>query len=205
MRITAGTAKGTHLRGPSRGDVRPTSERVKDALFNSLAPRLPGARVLDLFAGTGALGIEALSRGAVRVVFVERDARAAAAIRANLAAARLQDAAQVRRGAADTELRALEREGAEFDLIILDPPYGRDLPGRTLRRLAGSPLLAPGGLIAAEGHWRDDPGDVTGLRRIRTARYGETAVWFYAGDGGGEAAEERPEVPRETGAEGEQA
>jgi 16S rRNA (guanine966-N2)-methyltransferase len=194
MRITSGSAKGTHLRGPgaARAGVRPTADRVKDALFNSLAPRLPGARVLDLFAGTGSLGIEALSRGAARSVFVERDARAAAAIRANLAAAHLQDAGQVRRGGVDTEIAALEREGARFDLIILDPPYGRDLQARTLRRLANSPLLDAGGLIVAEGHWRDDPGElVAGLARTRTARYGETALWFYARDDGakGEGAE----------------
>jgi 16S rRNA (guanine966-N2)-methyltransferase len=203
MRITAGRAKGTHLRGPRAG-VRPTADRVKDALFNSLAPRLPGARVLDLFAGTGALGIEALSRGAERAVFVERDARAAAAIRANLAAAHLQDTGRVRRGAVDTEVGALEREGAEFDLVVLDPPYGQDLQARTLRRLAASPLLATQALIAAEGHWRDDPGDVAGLRRIRTARYGETALWFYARDADQQAADEQPGAPRETGAEGEQ-
>jgi len=191
MRITAGSAKGTHLRGPgagrrsSPGGVRPTADRVKDALFNSLAPRLAGARVLDLFAGTGALGIEALSRGAARAVFVERNTRAVAAIRANLAAAHLQEAGQVWRGGVDTELAALERGGAEFDLILLDPPYGQDLPARTLRRLSGSRVLAPGGLVAVEGHWRDDPGEVTGFARVRTARYGETALWFYAKDGGG--------------------
>jgi 16S rRNA (guanine966-N2)-methyltransferase len=189
MRITSGRAKGTPLRGPragrrsSPGDVRPTADRVKNALFNSVAPRLAGARVLDLFAGTGALGIEALSRGAAQAVFVERDVRAADAIRTNLAAAQLQDAAQVRRGGVDAELEVLEHEGGRFDLIILDPPYGRELQARTLRRLAGSSLLASGGLIAAEGHWRDDPGEVSGLRRVRTARYGETALWFYATDG----------------------
>ncbi|HLW48771.1 MAG TPA: 16S rRNA (guanine(966)-N(2))-methyltransferase RsmD [bacterium] len=191
MRITAGRAKGTHLRGPRTG-VRPTADRVKDALFNSLAPRLAGARVLDLFAGTGALGIEALSRGAIRAVFVERDARAAAAIRANLAAARFQESAEVRRGGVEAEIAALERDAAEFDLIVLDPPYGQDLTARTLRRLAASRVLAGGGLIAAEGHWRDDPGEVPGLARIRTARYGETTLWFYAPGGrpDGEGTEE---------------
>ncbi|HEV2359040.1 MAG TPA: 16S rRNA (guanine(966)-N(2))-methyltransferase RsmD [bacterium] len=186
MRISAGTAKGTHIRRPGAG-VRPTSDRVKEALFNSLAPRLPEARVLDLFAGTGALGLEALSRGVAQAVFVERDARAAAAIRRNLAAARLEDRGQVRRGAVETEVGALEREGVVFDLIVLDPPYGQDLPARTLRRLAASPILAADGLVAAEGHWRDDPGDVSGLTRIRAARYGETGLWFYTKEGGGDA------------------
>jgi len=179
MRITAGTAKGTHLRAPGSG-VRPTSDRVKEALFNALAPRLVDARVLDLFAGTGALGIEALSRGAARAVFVERDARAVAAIRRNLAAARMDGQSEVRRGTVPAALDGLEREGAAFDLIVLDPPYGQDLPARTLRRLAASPLLAADGVAAAEGHWRDDPGEIPGFRRIRDARYGETGLWFYA-------------------------
>ena len=178
MRVTSGTAKGTHLRAPRAG-VRPTSDRVKEALFNALAPRLADARVLDLFAGTGALGIEALSRGAARAVFIERDPRTVGAIRRNLAAAHVDDRAEVRRGSVPAALDGLEREGAAFDLIVLDPPYGQELPARTLRRLADSPLLASGGTIAAEGHWRDDPGEIPGLRRVRDARYGETGLWFY--------------------------
>ena len=178
MRVTAGTAKGTHLRAPGAG-VRPTSDRVKEALFNALAPRLAGARVLDLFAGTGALGIEALSRGAARAVFVERDSRAAGAIRRNLAAAHLDAHGEVRRGTLPAALDGLEHDGTVFELIVLDPPYGQELPARTLRRLAASTLLAAGGIIAAEGHWRDDPGEVAGLRRVRDARYGETGLWFY--------------------------
>ena len=183
MRVTSGRAKGTHLRAPGSG-VRPTSDRVKEALFNALAPRLADARVLDLFAGTGALGIEALSRGAARAVFVERDARAVAVIRRNLAAAHVDGQSEVRRGTVPGALDGLERDGAAFDLIVLDPPYGQDLPGRTLRRLAASPLLAAGGVIAAEGHWRDDPGAIPGLRRTRDARYGETGLWFYTREGG---------------------
>jgi 16S rRNA (guanine966-N2)-methyltransferase len=182
MRVTAGRAKGIHLRASGSG-VRPTSDRVKEALFNALAPRLGDARVLDLFAGTGALGIEALSRGAARAVFVERDPRAVAAIRRNLAAAHLDRRAEVRRGTLPAALDPLEQEGAVFDLVVLDPPYGQDLPARTLRRLAASPLLAADGLIAAEGHWRDDPGEIAGLRRVRDARYGETGLWFYVKEG----------------------
>lgn len=187
MRVTSGRAKGAHLRTPRAG-VRPTSNRVKEALFNALAPRLEDARVLDLFAGTGALGIEALSRGAARAVFVERDPRAVGAIRRNIAAAQVDDRTEVRRGAVPGALDGLEREGAGFDLIVLDPPYGQDLPARTLRRLAASPLLAPGGIIAAEGHWRDDPGEIPGLRRIRDARYGETGLWFYVRQEAADAA-----------------
>ncbi len=183
MRVTAGVAKGTRLRAPERSGVRPTSDMVKEALFNALASRLPAVRVLDLFAGTGGLGIEALSRGAGEAVFVERDAHNAAAIRENLAAARLRERGAVRRANALTEIPSLARAGYRFDLIVLDPPYGRGLQARALRLVAESTVLAPGGIVAAEGHWRDDPGEVTGLRRIRAARYGETGLWFYEREG----------------------
>lgn len=185
MRVTAGSAKGTRLRTPGRGGVRPTSDMVKEALFNALAARLPGARVLDLFAGAGGLGIEALSRGAEEAVFVEQDASSCAAIRENLAAAHLRERGTVRRANALTDIPALEQAGRRFDLIILDPPYGLRLQERTLRLIAEAAVLAPGGIVAAEGHWRDDPGEVAGLRRVREARYGETGLWFYARGGDG--------------------
>lgn len=177
MRIGGGRARGTRLRAKGGRGVRPTSTLVSDAVFNSLAPRIAGACVLDLFAGTGRLGIEALSRGAREAVFVERDARNAALIRQNLAAAGLSDRGVVRRADA---LAAAEGERRRFDLIFLDPPYGRGLAAEALRRVAAGSVLAAGGLVIAEGHWRDDPGEIAGLARVRTARYGETAVWVYA-------------------------
>ncbi len=185
MRVTAGTAKGTRLRTAARGGVRPTSDMVKEALFNALAPRLAGARVLDLFAGAGGLGIEALSRGAAEAVFVEQDASSCGVIRGNLDTAHLRAQGTIRRANALTEIEALTRAGRQFDLILLDPPYGRGLQARALRLIAHCDILAPGGVAAAEGHWRDDPGEVGGLRRIREARYGETGLWFY--EKGGEA------------------
>jgi len=184
MRVTAGAAKGTRLRAGARAATRPTSDMVKEAIFNALAPRLDGARVLDLFAGTGGLGIEAVSRGAAEAVFVERDPRSAAAIRENLRAARLAERGAVRRANALTEVADLAREGARFDVIVLDPPYGQGLQARALRAVAAAGVLAPGGVAVVEGHWRDDPGEVEGLRRTRSARYGETGVWFYEAGGG---------------------
>jgi len=180
MRIGGGRARGTRLRAKGGRGVRPTSTLVSDAVFNSLAPRIAGACVLDLFAGTGRLGIEALSRGAREAVFVERDPRHAALIRQNLAAAGLSDRGVVRRADALAAVAAGEGERRRFDLIFLDPPYGRGLVAETLRRVAAGTLLAAGGLAIAEGHWRDDPGEIAGLARVRTARYGETAVWVYA-------------------------
>ncbi len=176
----SGTARGRRQRGRGRAGVRPTTRRVTDALFNSLGPRLADARVLDLFAGTGRLGMEALKCGAREAVFVERDPRSARGIRDTLAAAGLSDRAEVRRGNALAGVLALAAEGRRFELIVLDPPYGEGLQRETLRRLAATTLLAEGGLIVAEGHWRDDPGEVPGLGRVRESRYGETAVWFYA-------------------------
>ena len=180
MRLSGGTARGRHLRARGSRGVRPTATRVKDAVFNSLGPRVADARVLDLFAGTGRLGMEALSRGAREAVFVERDPRNAAVIKENLATIDLGPRAQVRRGNALTAVLALAAEGQTFDLIFLDPPYGRGLARETLGRVAATTLLADGGLAIAEGHWRDDPGQVPGLERVRESRYGETAVWIYA-------------------------
>ncbi|TMI80605.1 MAG: 16S rRNA (guanine(966)-N(2))-methyltransferase RsmD [Bacillati bacterium ANGP1] len=180
MRLSGGTARGRHLRARGSRGVRPTATRVKDAVFNSLGPRVADARVLDLFAGTGGLGMEALSRGAREAVFVERDPRNAAAIRENLAAAGLGARGAVRRGNALTAVMTLAAEGQTFDFIILDPPYGRGLARETLGRVAATTLLAEGGVAIAEGHWRDDPGQVPGLERVRESRYGETAVWIYA-------------------------
>src|SRR2546426_11370279 len=125
MRLSGGTARGKRLRARGSGGVRPTATRVATALFNSLGPRVADARVLDLFAGTGRLGMEALSRGAREAVFVERDPRNAAAIKENLETAGLGPRAQVRRANALTAVGTLASEGRTFDLIILDPPYGR--------------------------------------------------------------------------------
>ena len=180
MRIGGGRARGTRLRAKGGRGVRPTSRLVTDAVFNSLAPRIAGTSVLDLFAGTGRLGIEALCRGAREAVFVERDPRNAALIRQNLAAAGLGDRGVVRRGDALAAVAAWGADGRRFDLIFLDPPYGRGLAAEALRRVAAGTILAAGGLVIAEGHWRDDPGEIAGLARMRTARYGETAVWVYA-------------------------
>jgi 16S rRNA (guanine(966)-N(2))-methyltransferase RsmD len=153
--------------------------------MNALTPRLSGVRVLDLFAGTGALGIEALSRGAGAAVFVERDRQAAMVIRENLEASGFGERGTVRRGNALTEIAALGDSGQRFDVILLDPPYGLGLQAKALRLIASSGLLAPGGVVVAEGHWRDDPGPIEGLRHVRTARYGETALWFYDAQHGG--------------------
>jgi 16S rRNA (guanine966-N2)-methyltransferase len=156
--------------------LRPTAARVRDALFNSLGPAVRGAAVLDLFAGSGALGLEALRRGAARVVLVEYDQRRVRALTERVHREGLASRAAVQRLDAYVALRRLAADGARFGLILLDPPYGG---GRLTRAVAAAAaVLARGGVIVAEGHWRDRPELPPGLAMTREARYGETVLWF---------------------------
>jgi 16S rRNA (guanine(966)-N(2))-methyltransferase RsmD len=156
---------------------------VKQTLFGILEPDLPGARVLDLFAGSGAVGIEALSRGAGYVVFLERDGGAAAVIEANLRAARLGGAAaEVVRADAIAWLRDRPASGEPFDVVVIDPPYADTAAlARTLELLGDvSAPLVVGGRVVAKHFWRDRPPDRIGmLSAERDRRFGETALTFY--------------------------
>lgn len=174
MRIVAGTARGVRLASVPPG-VRPTSDRVRESLFNSLGQFFDGGEVLDLYAGTGALGIEALSRGCDHAVFVERDSRAVAAIEENLRRTNLRDLATVVRSDVG---RAVERLGnGRFRLIFADPPY-RIAPQQirdVLPRLGG--LLAPGGRVVVESG--DVLGESTKGRRGTARRYGGTVLTIF--------------------------
>jgi pantetheine-phosphate adenylyltransferase len=165
--------------------VRPTAARVRRALFDSLGRRVEGAAVLDLFAGTGALGLEAIHRGARRVVFVEHEPARCRAIRAAAPGA----PAEVEVVCADAlaAVARLAARGDRFDLVLLDPPYGRGWVDRALAAVARAGLLAPDGLVVAEGHWRDAPARAAGLEVVREARYGETALWYVRIASGREA------------------
>jgi 16S rRNA (guanine966-N2)-methyltransferase len=180
-RVIAGSAKGVRLRAPGPG-TRPLSDRVKQTLFAILEPDLPGARFLDLFAGSGAAGIEALSRGAAAATFVEKDQGAAAVIDANLKAAALAGpAANVVRWDVVRWLQE-PNAGESFDLVVVDPPYAEtELLGRILAIL-GEPAapLAPGARVIAKHFWRDRPPERIGmLAAERDRRFGETALTFY--------------------------
>jgi 16S rRNA (guanine966-N2)-methyltransferase len=181
-RVIAGSARGIRLRAPGTG-TRPFADRVKQTLFAILEPDLPGARVLDLFAGSGAAGIEALSRGAALAIFVEKDPGAAAVIEANLRATSL--AGPVARVVRSDAVAAIGRSpiaGSVFDIAIVDPPYAEtDLLTRTLEALgtADAPLK-PGARVIAKHFWRDRPPDRIGLLASeRDRRFGETALTFY--------------------------
>jgi len=176
MRVVAGRLEGRRLRTVPGSTTRPTSDRVREALFSVLGDRVAGARVLDLFAGTGALAIEALSRGAASAVLVEPAPRATAVIRANLEALGLVGPAVVRRTKAEVYLRG-QRDGP-FDLVFLDPPYARPvgLLAGLLDRLARS-ALAPGAVVALESSARAEvPPWPPSLHPDRPRRYGDTAL-----------------------------
>ena len=184
MRVIAGTLKGRRLKTPSWEGLRPTSDKLRETLFNILAPRVAGARVVDGYAGTGALGIEAASRGARSVTFIDDDRRAQALIAANVASCGIENVCVI----IPTKVaRALERLGAQpacepFDIVLLDPPYAperRDNLDAILRAAGG--ILATQGVVVLEHARRasvvpDAPGALT---RVRTVISGDSALSFY--------------------------
>ncbi len=185
-RVIAGSARGIRLVAPGEG-TRPLADRVKQTLFAILEPDLPGAVVLDLFAGSGAAGIEALSRGAERAVFVEKDRAAVRAIGQNLDRTRLKDGARVVQGDVVAYLLNQGATDGPFDVVVVDPPYAEtDLLGRTLALLGAAPsgaasaLLGPEAWVVAKHFWRNPPPPVEGLlASVRTRRFGETELTFY--------------------------
>ncbi len=176
MRVVAGSARGRRLRSSDRPGLRPTLDRVREALFSILGD-LEGSAVLDLFAGTGALGIEALSRGAASAVFVEHDRATVELIRANLDATGLARHARVRALRLPDELESLAAEGAPFDLILMDAPYDGDARDRTLAHAALPALLAPHGRLVVEHDARRPPPlSIPTLEVTDQRRYGSTAL-----------------------------
>ncbi len=179
-RVIAGSARGIRLAAPGPG-TRPLGDRVKQTLFAILEPDLVGANVLDLFAGSGAAGIEALSRGAAHATFVERDKGAAAVIAANLGRTHLAgERARIVRSEAGAWLRGQEAAtAAPFTIVILDPPYVET--GLLADALAAvGPLVARDGRVVAKHFWRDPPPAEVGLLASeRERRFGETTLTFY--------------------------
>ncbi len=179
MRVVAGSARGRRLRSSDRPGLRPTLDRVREALFSILGD-LTGSSVLDLFAGTGALGIEALSRGAAGAVFVEHDRATVALIRANLEATGLAERARLRELALPDGLARLAQDGAPFDLILVDAPYDGDARDRTLAHPLLPRLLAPNGRLVVEHDARRPPAlAIPTLALTDQRRYGSTALAFW--------------------------
>lgn len=180
MRIIAGSAGGRRIKSPSGDGTRPTSDRVREALFSILGAPPPDATVLDLFAGSGGLGLEALSRGASHATFVDRDAAALAAVRDNLRSLKMEAQASVIKGEAVRTLQRLASREHSFHWVFLDPPYATDLANQALRLLGEGALLSPEGLVIVEhDHRRAPDGDFGFLVKGDTRRYGDTGVTFF--------------------------
>ena len=178
LRIVAGRFRGRKLRTPDTGRVRPTGDRMKESLFNILQAFLPQARVLDLFCGAGNLGLEAASRRARQVVFVERDPTAVRMLRQNLAALGLQEPAEVAVVVQDA-IRYLQEDVDEpFDVILADPPYGAELEDALLRGLRPA-LLVPGGLFVLQHRRSWELARIpAGFALWRSRTFGQTVIDF---------------------------
>ena len=181
MRVIAGTARGRKLKEPADRQIRPTTDMVKEAVFSAIQFEIEGRRVLDLFAGTGQLGIECLSRGAASAAFVDRRPDAIALIRENLKLCGLTDRARVTAG---DSLEFLKSAREKYDLIFLDPPYQTELLEAAMELIARRDLLKAHGMMAAE-HPADRglPALPTPYRVGRTYRYGKIAVTICHRDG----------------------
>ncbi len=180
LRVIAGKAKKFHLKGPKGTDTRPTADRVKESVFNILAPKIPGCSFLDLFSGSGGIAIEALSRGAEQAVLVEKDPRALAVIKENLIKTKLVDQAKIIGKDVFKALNLLAKQNISFDIIYIDPPYNSGYYLKVLEVIAQNALLASDGIVAAESGKKDMPPEsVQGLSLFRRQTYGDTVISFY--------------------------
>jgi 16S rRNA (guanine966-N2)-methyltransferase len=182
VKVIAGRAHGRRLRVPGGGGTRPTSGLVRGALFNMLAHRgwLDDARILDCFAGSGALGIEALSRGAQSAIFVESAAPAARVLRENVAASGFADRTRVMTMSMTRALRALGREGVVIDGVLADPPYGEGLVQQLVDEIERAGVLAEDGWIAVEHAADEPPVPGPGLALVTARRHGRTTLSLLA-------------------------
>lgn len=180
LRITGGSARGLPLAEPRGLRLRPTSGLVREAVFNIISDRITGATVLDLFAGTGALGIEALSRGASRAVFIDAARASCQAILQSLARAGFSNSAVVLRGRLPAALRNISER---FDLVTMDPPYDSEAAEPTLIEL--HQFIEPGGVVVYEHGSRYNPPErPAGLRLLERRVYGDSAIAFYTNQEG---------------------
>lgn len=180
MRIIAGRFKGRRLKGPKGGGVRPTSDRLRESLFNILAPRIAESVFIDAFAGTGAIGLEALSRGARQVVFIESSQEAGRLIRDNLALCGVRGAFRLLTADVWSGLRTLERERFQADIVFLDPPYEWGPYRALIEIIFRTGIACDGAQVIVEHHRKTDlPPSGEGFERTRVVRHGDHALSFY--------------------------
>jgi len=180
MRVTAGTLRGRRLSAGRGRRIRPTSGLVREAIFNLLQDKIRGAEVLDLFAGAGALGIEALSRGARLAVFVDSSKTAMQTIERNLERLGLSGSGRVFCCDARKAMRTLSQNGERFRVVFMDPPYGKGLAQESLQAIAQESILSPGAIVVVEHGRREQIEDPSGILLLRTSkRYGDTQVSVF--------------------------
>lgn len=180
MRIIAGKYKSRLIQMPKAVKVRPTQDRVREAVFNILGKACAGAKVLDLYSGSGAFGIEALSRGADRVTFVDTDSRCIRTIKENLKSLNILHKMNVIKSDAIRAMGRLASSEESFDLVFLDPPYYKGLTEKTLITINKYDIIRPSGIIVAEHSKKDEvPESVGRFRLVRQSTYGDTVISFY--------------------------
>ena len=181
MRIITGSAKGTKLKAPRGLDTRPTTDRVKESIFNILGNAVDGASVLDLFAGTGGLGLEALSRGATHAVFVDQSLASIAVIKENIACTKMAEKAEIVKNDVIKTLEKLSDKAYFFDIVFCDPPYNKGYVTKVLQKLDTGSILNPQSILIIEHSRHEVLDDVKWNNLIlkRNERYGETLVSFF--------------------------
>jgi 16S rRNA (guanine966-N2)-methyltransferase len=181
MRVVSGVCKGRPLKAVPGNTTRPTTDKVKEALFNMIGPYFDGGIGLDLFAGSGGLGLEALSRGVEKVIFIDRDSKAIQVIHENIQACKMEDFAEVYRNDAERALKALIKREINFDYIFLDPPYQKQQLIQLMEKIDQHQLLKSGGIIVCEhSHDVELPKDVGGFSQFKHEKYGVIAITIYS-------------------------
>ena len=183
MRIIAGSRKGVPLAAPKGMNTRPTLDRVKESVFGILQFELEGKTVLDLFAGSGGLGLEALSRGAKFAVFNDKDRESIAVIRKNIEKLRFQEVSAVYSLECSVLLKRMAQDGQKFDIVFLDPPYEAGLLEKAMDELSTLELLKNGFIVVTEHSPKKPPTLMPGFSLRDSRRYGDVAVSFFGGEG----------------------
>ncbi|MHC5251414.1 16S rRNA (guanine(966)-N(2))-methyltransferase RsmD [Listeria kieliensis] len=180
MRVIAGSRKGHRLKAVPGANTRPTTDKIKEALFSIIGPFFDGEKALDLFAGSGGLGIEALSRGAASCVFIDQAGAAIKTIKENVQACHFEKEAQVFRNDAYKALKLLQKSEQSFDLVFLDPPYKKQQLEKLLLELCELKLLQNGALIVCEHDKEAElPDEIPHFQKVKTAEYGITILSIY--------------------------
>ncbi|HDQ44904.1 MAG TPA: 16S rRNA (guanine(966)-N(2))-methyltransferase RsmD [bacterium] len=179
IRVIGGTAKGRRLPGPKGSVFRPTTGRVKEFIFSYIGPDIAGSSVLDCFAGSGSLGIEALSRGAAEATFIEIGRTQSQLIRENLRLCGFQDRARVIRGDVFSRLAGLVDSASRYDYVIADPPFSEALHGRIIEVFERNPVLEAAGELLIEHEAHDRADDTRGFRKHRERKFGHCVISIY--------------------------